>query len=44
MLLNNLKVEEHRNVRFIELIDTLYDPSSEAFTLIYEFYHGVPLN
>lgn len=44
MLVNNLKPEDHKNVKFIELIDKVYDPSSEAFTLIYEFYHGVTLN
>ena len=32
------------HVKFIELEDTLYDTASSTFTLIYRFYHGVPLN
>jgi hypothetical protein len=26
---------EHKNVQFIELLDTLYDSSSSKFTLVY---------
>jgi serine/threonine protein kinase len=26
------------------LLDSLYDPACSHFTLIYQFYHGVPLN
>ena len=43
LLLSGLK-ESQKSIGFIPLIDTCYDYSSSTFTLIYEFFHGVPLN
>jgi len=31
-------------VKFIELLDILHDKPSDTYTMIYKFYHGVPLN
>ena len=42
--LEALNEEERGKVRFIELLDSLYEPASSAFTLVYQFYPGVPLN
>ena len=42
--LESLKEDEREKVRFIELLDSLYEPASSAFTLVYQFYPGVPLN
>jgi eukaryotic-like serine/threonine-protein kinase len=42
--LESLKPEQQEKVRFIELLDSLYDPACAHFTLIYQFYPGVPLN
>lgn len=43
-LLQGFEPNQHPHVKFIELEDTLYDTASSTFTLIYRFYHGVPLN
>lgn len=43
-LLHGFEPNKHPYVKFIELEDTLYDTASSTFTLIYRFYHGVPLN
>lgn len=42
--LEKLQPEQRKNVRLIELLDSLYDPTCAHFTLIYQFYPGVPLN
>jgi len=38
------KIQEAKHAEFIHLKDTCYDPTSDTFTLIYRFHHGVPLN